>query len=114
MAPWPRLNGILALAALLQGCSTAGQLIGAERVPSLEQHPQIQVVFNQREDSHYRSPISGQWRAGDNLEALILDAIGTARSEILVAVQELSLPAIAQALVQQHRRGVQVLSLIHI
>jgi len=95
MAPWPRLNGILALAALLQGCSTAGQLIGAERVPSLEQHPQIQVVFNQREDSHYRSPISGQWRAGDNLEALILEAIGAARSEILVAVQELSLHAIA-------------------
>ena len=108
MAPWPRLNGILALAALLQGCSTAGQLIGAERVPSLEQHPQIQVVFNQREDSHYRSPISGQWRAGDNLEALILEAIGAARSEILVAVQELSLPAIAQALAQQHQRGVQV------
>ena len=108
MAPWPRLNGILALAALLQGCSTAGQLIGAERVPSLHQHPQIQVVFNQREDSYYRSPISGQWRAGDNLEALILEAIGAARSEILVAVQELSLPAIAQALAQQHQRGVQV------
>ena len=108
MAPWPRLNGVIALAALLQGCSTAGQLIGAERVPSLEQHPQIQVVFNQREDSHYRSPISGQWRAGDNLEALILEAIGAARSEILVAVQELSLPAIAQALAQQHQRGVQV------
>ncbi len=36
MARWPRLNWVLALAALLQGCSTAGQLFGAERVPNLE------------------------------------------------------------------------------
>ena len=80
MAPWSRLHGVLTLAALIQGCSMAGQLIGAEPVPGLEQHPQIQVAFNQREDSHYRSPISGQWRAGDNLEALILEAIGAAQS----------------------------------
>lgn len=104
----PSLRGLLALTFLLQSCSSAGQLIGAERAPVLPQHPQIRAAFNHREDRGYISPISGQWRPGDNLEALILEAIHSARSEVLVAVQELSLPAIAKALAQQHHRGIQV------
>jgi 3-methyl-2-oxobutanoate hydroxymethyltransferase len=66
------------------------------------------VAFNHRGDSRYRSPVSGQWRQGDDLEALLLESIRGARREILVAVQELSLPAVAQALVERHRRGVRV------
>jgi len=68
----------------------------------------IRVAFNHRSDQRYRSPISGQWRQGDNLEALILEAIGKARSEVLVAVQELSLPAVAEALAARHRQGLRV------
>jgi len=104
----PAFSSLLTLACLLQGCGSAGQLIGAEQAPELEQHPQIRAAFNQREDRGYISPISRQWRAGEDLEALLIEAIRSAESEILVAVQELSLPAIAQALVEQHRRGIPV------
>jgi phosphatidylserine/phosphatidylglycerophosphate/cardiolipin synthase-like enzyme len=39
---------------------------------------------------------------------MVLRAIHEANSEILVAVQELSLPSIAEALVQRHRQGIRV------
>ncbi|MFM7312833.1 MAG: phospholipase D-like domain-containing protein [Cyanobium sp.] len=70
--------------------------------------PGIQVAFNHRAEQRYRSPISGLWRQGDDLEALILRGIRQARSEVLVAVQELSLPAVAEALVASQRHGVKV------
>ena len=104
----PAFSSLLALACLLQSCGSAGQLIGAEQAPALEQHPQIRAAFNHREDRGYISPISRQWRAGEDLEALLIEAIRSAESEVLVAVQELSLPAIAQALAKQHRRGIPV------
>ncbi|MGA0997321.1 MAG: phospholipase D-like domain-containing protein, partial [Vulcanococcus sp.] len=104
----PAFSSLLTLACLLQGCGSAGQLIGAERAPELEQHPQIRAAFNHREDRGYISPISRQWRAGEDLEALLIEAIRSAESEVLVAVQELSLPAIARALAEQHRRGIPV------
>jgi phosphatidylserine/phosphatidylglycerophosphate/cardiolipin synthase-like enzyme len=66
------------------------------------------VAFNHRADRRYRSPISGRWRQGDDLETLLLETIRGSRSEILVAVQELSLPRLAAALVERHRRGVRV------
>ena len=102
---WP----VLALAlSLMQGCgSQVGRLEGA--MPADLPLPEgIQVAFNHRESSHYRSPIHAELRNGDNLEAMVIHAIEAADQEILVAVQELSLPAIAQALVRQHRRGVRV------
>ena len=70
--------------------------------------PGITVAFNQRDDAHYRSPINGALRRGDNLEELLLQSIHSAKREVLVAVQELSLPAVAQALAEQHRRGRRV------
>jgi len=68
----------------------------------------IHVAFNQRAEASYRSPISGTMRQGDDLEALLLQTITSAQQELIVAVQELSLPQVAQALVAQHRRGVRV------
>ncbi len=104
-----RCWGALLLAlTLMQGCgSQAGRLVGAgpEQLPLPEE---IAVAFNHRADSHYRSPIHAENRNGDNLEALVIRGIEAAEEEILVAVQELSLPAIAEALVRQHRRGVTV------
>ncbi|HJM81013.1 MAG TPA: phospholipase D-like domain-containing protein, partial [Prochlorococcaceae cyanobacterium Fu_MAG_72] len=68
----------------------------------------IQVVFNHRDLARYRSPLTDQWRNGDNLEEFIVKAINEAQQEIFVAVQELSLPVIAQALVAAKQRGVNV------
>ena len=105
----PRLIGLpLLAAALLQGCgSSAGRLLG-DAPPPLPLPKGITVAFNHREDSHYRSPISGAQRNGDDLEALLLTTINSAEQDLLVAVQELSLPRLAEALAAQHRRGVSV------
>jgi phosphatidylserine/phosphatidylglycerophosphate/cardiolipin synthase-like enzyme len=66
------------------------------------------VAFNHNATSRYRSPVDGQWRQGDDLEAFVLQGIADARQEILVAVQELTLPRIAEALVARQRQGVRV------
>jgi phosphatidylserine/phosphatidylglycerophosphate/cardiolipin synthase-like enzyme len=68
----------------------------------------IRVAFNHRENQRYRSPVSGRWRQGDDMEALVVEAIREARQEILVAVQELSLAGVAEALIERHRQGVAV------
>ena len=98
---------LLALTSLLGACGATGQLLGQGPKP-LPLPPGITVAFNQREGVSYRSPISGERRNGDDLEALLLDTVRGARREILVAVQELSLPELARALVEQHRRGLRV------
>jgi phosphatidylserine/phosphatidylglycerophosphate/cardiolipin synthase-like enzyme len=95
------------LAGALSGCSQAGRIIGQAPV----EHPLppgFAVAFNHRADHHYPSPISRQERAGDDLEAMVLAAIDSAQREVLVAVQELSLPRVAEALVAKHRQGVRV------
>jgi len=101
-------TALLALVPLLcVGCSQPGELLGraAEELPS----PNLMAVaFNHRDGGRYRSPIDGQWRNGDNLEQMVIDAIDAARTHCFVAVQELSLPAIAEALVRARQRGVDV------
>ena len=101
------LAGLIGI-QLLMGCGPAAvQRSGAEEpLPPLPQG--IEVAFNHRGAGQYRSPISGQWRQGDDLEALILDSIDRAEQEILVAVQELSLPRVAAALVRRHQQGLRV------
>lgn len=91
----------------LGGCSATARILGTAP-PDLPLPPGIEVAFNHRADHHYRSPISGERRSGDDLEALVLETIERAQSEILVAVQELSLPRVAEALVERKRRGVRV------
>jgi phosphatidylserine/phosphatidylglycerophosphate/cardiolipin synthase-like enzyme len=106
-----RLRGraVLALCVgLLQACGhQSGRLVGA-KAADLPLPDGIEVAFNHREDRHYRSPIHAEHRNGDNLEAFVIGAIEAAEQEVLVAVQELSLPSIAEALVRQHRKGVRV------
>jgi phosphatidylserine/phosphatidylglycerophosphate/cardiolipin synthase-like enzyme len=100
--------GWLALLALLVcGCSAQAQLVGQPPAP-LPLPEGIRVAFNHNATSRYRSPINGQWRQGDDLEAFVLQGIADARQEILVAVQELTLPRIAEALVARQRQGVRV------
>ncbi|WP_225867239.1 phospholipase D-like domain-containing protein [Cyanobium sp. PCC 7001] len=92
---------------MLAGCSAVARLGGQppQRPPLPEG---FRVVFNHRLGARYRSPITGQWRAGDDLEAFLLENVRQARRSILVAVQELSLPRLAEALVEQRRKGVRV------
>ncbi|MEO1003081.1 MAG: phospholipase D-like domain-containing protein [Cyanobacteria bacterium J06638_7] len=95
------------LSLLLAGCSAEARLVGSPPAP--QPLPDgIAVAFNHNAASRYRSPIHGRWRQGDNLEAFVLSAIAGAEREILVAVQELSLPDIARALVARHRQGLRV------
>jgi len=96
-----------ALALLLSSCSGQGRLLG-QGPKELPLPPGIEVAFNHNSQHHYKSPISGQWREGDDLEAFILASIASAHQEILVAVQELSLPKVAAALVAKHQQGVTV------
>ena len=105
--PLKALIALLGLPLCLASCSSAGVIVGRPARP-LPLPAGIEVAFNQRADLRYRSPVSGAWRPGDDLEALLLNTIHGARRELLVAVQELSLPAVAQALADQHRRGVRV------
>ena len=108
LPPAPRILGLSACLGLaLTGCSQAGSIIG-QPPEALPLPPGFAVAFNHRADHHYRSPISQRERAGDDLEAMLLAAIGSAQREVLVAVQELSLPRVAEALVAKHRQGLRV------
>ena len=106
-----RLTGLftgLAAGLLLVGCGNGPALRLGPSPPELPLPAGIRLAFNHRAEHRYRSPISGQWRQGDDLEALLLEAIEASRQEILVAVQELSLPDVAAALVERQRHGVRV------
>jgi phosphatidylserine/phosphatidylglycerophosphate/cardiolipin synthase-like enzyme len=97
----------LLAAILLAGCSAQARLEG--RPPQALPLPEgITVAFNHNPASRYRSPITGAWRQGDDLEDLVLQSIEGAERQILVAVQELSLPRVAAALVRKHQQGLDV------
>ena len=98
----------VALALMLGGCGAATATLQGAPPPDPPLPPGIRVAFNHHSGHRYRSPITGRWRQGDDLEALLLESIGSARQEVLVAVQELSLPRVAAALVERQRHGVAV------
>lgn len=79
-----------------------------KRLEPLPQDPFVEVYFNHSESSQYLEPYRQQTRQGDNLEKLIVDTISQAQSTVDVAVQELRLPKIAQALVDRQKAGVKV------
>ncbi|MEH1777682.1 MAG: phospholipase D-like domain-containing protein [Nostoc sp.] len=90
-------------------------LAGCQRVQSsnqrpapLPQDPLVQVYFNHSESSEYQESYRQQTRLGDDLEKQIADAITHAKSTVDVAVQELRLPKVAQALVDRQKAGVKV------
>lgn len=81
-----------------------------KRPQPLPQDPLIQVYFNhnQAAGADYTEPYRQITRPGDDLEAIIITAIEDANATIDMAVQELNLPKIAQALVKKQQAGVQV------
>ena len=74
----------------------------------LPQDSSIQVYFNHSQSSEYQEPYRKKIRQGDNLEKIIIEAISQAEFTIDVAVQELRLPLVAQALVKKYQAGVKV------
>ena len=99
--------GWAAAALVCGGCSQVGMVVGTAPA-ELAMPDQMHVVFNHNARSRYRSPLTGQWRNGDDIEAWLVEAIDGATEEVLVAVQELSLPRVAQALIAAKHRGVLV------
>jgi phosphatidylserine/phosphatidylglycerophosphate/cardiolipin synthase-like enzyme len=82
---------------------------GAEaNIAPLSQDESIQVYFNHNRAAQFTEPYRSKTRRGDDLAAIIIAAIAGARSQIDVAVQELQLPNIAQALVAKSQAGVKV------
>ncbi len=77
-------------------------------IPPLPQHPQIQVAFNHSREAVYTDPYRLIKRYGYDLEDRVIDEINSAQTSIDIAVQELNLPRIAQALVDRQKAGVKV------
>lgn len=96
--------------ALLLTLITACQKIQSrpQRPTPLPQDLLVQVYFNHTESSEYKESYRQQKRLGDDLEQKIVEAITKANSTIDVAVQELRLPKIAQAVVERRKAGVKV------
>ncbi len=96
---------VLPFSLLLNACQSDS--IVQELLP---QDPSLEVYFNHREVSGitYSDPYRKIERSGDNLEAVIIEAINSANSNIDIAVQELQLPEIALALAKRHQKGIKV------
>ena len=103
-----KLSPLLLGLAIFCGCSQRGELAGAAFGTPLKSPAAIAVGFNHHQRNRYQSPISGEWRDGDDIEQMLIQAIELAQHEILVAVQELSAPTIADALIAAQHRGVTV------
>lgn len=80
------------------------------RPAPLPQDPFIQVYLNHNfaQGADYTEPYRDLTRPGDDLEGVIVDAIAAAQVSIDVAVQEIRLPRVAQALAAKHQAGVRV------
>lgn len=78
------------------------------RPDPLPQDEQIQVYTNHNPAASYTEPYRNQTRDGDDLEQVIVETISAAQTSVNVAVQELRLPRIAEALIERHRAGVKV------
>ena len=68
----------------------------------------VTSYFNQNQSTRYTDPYRNIPRSGDNLEAVILEQVNSAKKSVFVAVQELRLPLIAQALIDKKKAGVDV------
>jgi phosphatidylserine/phosphatidylglycerophosphate/cardiolipin synthase-like enzyme len=68
----------------------------------------VTAYFNHNPKAYYTDPYRRISRNGDNLEEVVLREIRSARKSIYLAVQELRLPLIAEALIAKKAEGVDV------
>ncbi len=78
------------------------------RLAPLPQDTFVKANFNHNESTKFTEPYRQQTRLGDNLEQQIIDAISQAKFTVDVAVQELRLPKVSQALIAKQKAGVKV------
>jgi phosphatidylserine/phosphatidylglycerophosphate/cardiolipin synthase-like enzyme len=78
------------------------------RIAPLPQDESIRVYFNHDRSTEFIEPYRSKTRLGDDLAARLIAAIAGAQIQIDVAVQELQLPNIADALVAKARAGIKV------
>jgi phosphatidylserine/phosphatidylglycerophosphate/cardiolipin synthase-like enzyme len=80
----------------------------ADSLPSLPQDESIQVYFNHDRTVGFTEPYRHKTRRGADLAAKLIAAIESAQSQIDIAVQELQLPNVAQALAAKSQTGVKI------
>lgn len=68
----------------------------------------VRAFINHNNTNQYTDPYRQVLRRGDNLEGVILQEISNAKKSIYLAVQELRLPYVAQALIDKKKLGVDV------
>ncbi|MFP4297568.1 MAG: phospholipase D-like domain-containing protein [Spirulinaceae cyanobacterium] len=80
------------------------------RPDPLPQDAYIQVYMNQNQakGADYTDGYRNIERPGDDLEQITIDGINAAQTQIDLAVQELRLPKVAQALANRYQAGVKV------
>ncbi|MFG6097664.1 phospholipase D-like domain-containing protein [Leptothoe sp. ISB3NOV94-8A] len=100
--------GLLALALGSLGLAYLGWKKSNRDPSPLPQDPYVQVFFNQAETHRYKDPYRQIRRSGENLEQVLLDAIDQANISVDVAVQELNLPYVANALINKAQAGIAV------
>ena len=100
-------GSVLLLVFSLTACQNQPEQL-VPPVSPLPQDPLIESYFNHSQASSYTEALRQQTRLGDNLEGIIVDTITNANSTVDVAVQELRLPAIAQALAKRYQAGIKV------
>jgi phosphatidylserine/phosphatidylglycerophosphate/cardiolipin synthase-like enzyme len=90
---------------LLNGCQNQ-----AQKLPPLPQDSVIEVYFNhnQAQGKEYLDPYRNIQRTGDNLEAVIIEQINSAKSTLDIAVQEINLTDLAEAIVAKKEEGIKV------
>lgn len=84
------------------------QLIALSLFVTTSAFASVSAYFNQRQNARYTDPYRNITRPGDNLEAIVIEQISTAKKSIYMAVQEIRLPFIAQALIAKKQAGVDV------
>lgn len=99
-------SGALLMVLNLLGCQQLGSKV--QYPAPLPQDPFVEAYFNHAQSTDYQEPYRQLKRPGDDLEQLIVEAIASAQSTVDLAVQELRLPKIAQALVERQQAGVKV------
>lgn len=100
---------LLLLALGILGLSRQQKLsLQLQQVPALPQDPLIQVYLNHNPAATFQEVYRSTTRPGDDLEQIVIDAIQSSRGSLEVAVQELRLPRVAEAIAERHRAGVRV------
>jgi phosphatidylserine/phosphatidylglycerophosphate/cardiolipin synthase-like enzyme len=107
------ISGILAIAGL--GYASYA-IFGSSSKPNLKLRPlaalpqqsKIQIYMNHSQANSYTDPYRKIERSGDNLEQITIDQIQSAKSSVDVAVQEIRLPNLVNALIKQKQAGVKV------